>query len=89
MRARGAKVTDVVVLVGAAGWSYDEAAAYAECPLGTMKSRVFRARRALAILIEEGRVLRDTVRAGDAMGKLLRRAALAETARDAVVPQGA
>ena len=80
---------EALVLVGAAGWSYEEAAAYVECPVGTMKSRVFRARRALADLIAEGRVLRDSVRAGDAMGKLLRRAAQAETARAALSPQEA
>lgn len=80
---------EALVLIGAGGWSYEEAAAYAECPLGTMKSRVFRARRALAAFIEDGRVLRDTVRAGDAMGKLLRRVAKAESARDDVAPQGA
>ena len=74
---------EALVLVGAAGWSYEEAAAYVECPVGTMKSRVFRARRALAASMAEGRVLRDAVPAGDAMGKLLRRAAQAEQARDA------
>ena len=72
---------EALVLVGAGGWSYEEAAAYAECPLGTMKSRIFRARRALALFMDEGRVLRDAVRAGDAMDKLLRRAERAESGR--------
>jgi RNA polymerase sigma-70 factor (ECF subfamily) len=35
-------------LVGASGLSYDEAAEIAGCEVGTMKSRVFRARRMLA-----------------------------------------
>lgn len=35
-------------LVGASGLSYDEAAAIAHCEVGTMKSRVFRARKMLA-----------------------------------------
>jgi RNA polymerase sigma-70 factor (ECF subfamily) len=35
-------------LVGASGLSYDEAAEIAGCEVGTMKSRVFRARRILA-----------------------------------------
>ncbi len=78
---------EALVLVGAGGWSYEEAAAYAECPLGTMKSRVFRARRALAVYVAEGRVVRDAVKAGEAMGKLLRRVAHAESARDALALQ--
>ena len=80
---------EALVLVGAGGWSYEDAAAYARCPLGTMKSRVFRARRALVAAVEEGRVLHDAVRACDAMGKLLRRVTYAETARDALAGQKA
>jgi RNA polymerase sigma-70 factor, ECF subfamily len=38
---------EALVLVGASGFSYDEAAAIAGCPAGTMKSRVSRARREL------------------------------------------
>ena len=84
-----AEQREALVLVGAGGWSYEEAAAYAECPLGTMKSRVFRARRALAAFVEQGRVLRDAVRAGDAMAKLLNHAARAETTRHAEMLQEA
>ena len=39
---------EAVVLVGAAGMSYEEAAEIAKCPVGTMKSRVYRARVKLA-----------------------------------------
>jgi RNA polymerase sigma-70 factor (ECF subfamily) len=39
---------DALYLVGASGLSYDEAAAIAKCEVGTMKSRVFRARKMLA-----------------------------------------
>ena len=35
---------EALVLVGASGFSYEEAAAIAGCPVGTMKSRVSRAR---------------------------------------------
>ncbi len=39
---------EALVLVGAEGFSYDEAASIAGCAVGTMKSRVSRARRALS-----------------------------------------
>lgn len=38
---------DALLLVGVEGCSYDEAASFANCPVGTMKSRVSRAREAL------------------------------------------
>jgi len=38
---------EALVLVGAGGFSYQEVAAIANCPVGTIKSRVARARRAL------------------------------------------
>ncbi|MFT4074216.1 MAG: sigma-70 family RNA polymerase sigma factor [Asticcacaulis sp.] len=40
-----------LVLIGASGWSYEEAALLANCPVGTLKSRVNRAREKLASLI--------------------------------------
>ena len=39
---------EALVLVGASGFSYEEAAEIAQCALGTMKSRVSRARKELA-----------------------------------------
>lgn len=39
---------EAVLLVGASGFSYEEAAEIAGCPIGTMKSRVARARADLA-----------------------------------------
>lgn len=52
LRAGLAKLSSVhrqaLFLVGASGLSYDEAAAVARCEVGTMKSRVFRARKMLA-----------------------------------------
>ena len=45
---------EAVVLVGASGFSYDEAAAICGCPVGTMKSRVSRARNGLAAALQIG-----------------------------------
>jgi RNA polymerase sigma-70 factor (ECF subfamily) len=42
---------EALILVGASGFSYDEAAAIANCAIGTMKSRVARARGRLAQLL--------------------------------------
>jgi len=43
---------EALLLVGAGGFSYEEAAAIAQCAVGTMKSRVARARRALEEMME-------------------------------------
>lgn len=43
---------EAVLLVGASGFSYEEAATIAECPIGTMKSRVARARADLARMLD-------------------------------------
>jgi RNA polymerase sigma-70 factor, ECF subfamily len=42
---------EALILVGASGFSYDEAAAICGCPAGTVKSRVNRARTQLAELL--------------------------------------
>lgn len=42
---------EAVLLVGASGFSYEEAAHIAGCPIGTMKSRVARARADLARML--------------------------------------
>ncbi len=39
---------EVLVLIGASGFTYDEAAEICRCPVGTVKSRLSRARRELA-----------------------------------------
>lgn len=41
------ELREALVLVGGAGFSYEEAAAICSCPIGTIKSRVSRARRFL------------------------------------------
>ena len=43
---------EAVLLVGASGFSYEEAAGIAGCPIGTMKSRVARARSDLARMLD-------------------------------------
>ncbi|OYU15057.1 MAG: RNA polymerase subunit sigma-70 [Alphaproteobacteria bacterium PA4] len=45
---------EALMLVGAGGMSYEEVAAICECPIGTIKSRVGRARAALVAMIEDG-----------------------------------
>jgi len=51
-----AEQREALILVGASGFSYEEAAAICECAVGTIKSRLSRARgRLLELLSEEGR----------------------------------
>ena len=45
---------EALILVGAGGLSYEEAASICDCALGTMKSRVSRARAALEEIMESG-----------------------------------
>lgn len=47
---------EALLLVGAGGFSYEEAAQICGCAVGTIKSRVGRAHATLAAMIEEGRV---------------------------------
>jgi len=62
---------EALVLVGAGGFAYEEAAAICECAVGTVKSRVSRARRALQGILESGAYTRDGSSAGEAMGSIL------------------
>jgi RNA polymerase sigma-70 factor, ECF subfamily len=43
---------EAIVLVGASGFSYEEAAKICNCAVGTIKSRVNRARNRLAVLLQ-------------------------------------
>ena len=67
---------EALILVGAGGMSYEEAAEICDCAVGTVKSRVSRARDALRRIIETGDYARDDARASTSMG-----AVLAELAR--------
>ena len=49
---------EALLLIGAGGFSYEEAAAIAGCAVGTIKSRVGRARAQLANMIEDGAITR-------------------------------
>jgi RNA polymerase sigma-70 factor (ECF subfamily) len=48
---------EALILVGAGGLSYEEVAAIMGCPVGTVKSRVRRARDELQAILFEGRAL--------------------------------
>jgi RNA polymerase sigma-70 factor (ECF subfamily) len=63
-----------LVLVGAGGFSYEEAAAICDCAVGTVKSRVSRARRALQAILDSGAYDRDGASASDAMGAIVAQA---------------
>jgi RNA polymerase sigma-70 factor, ECF subfamily len=50
---------EAVVLVGASGFSYQEVAEICQVPVGTIKSRVNRARNKLAVLLNDERIPPD------------------------------
>jgi RNA polymerase sigma-70 factor (ECF subfamily) len=62
---------EALILVGAGGFAYEEAAEICGCAVGTVKSRVSRARRALQGILERGAYDRDGKPAGDAMRSIL------------------
>ena len=47
---------EALLLVGAGGFSYEEAAQICQCAVGTIKSRVGRARAALTAMLEDGEI---------------------------------
>jgi RNA polymerase sigma-70 factor (ECF subfamily) len=65
---------EALVLVGAGGFSYEEAAAICDCAVGTVKSRVSRARRALQGILDSGAYDRDGASASQAMGAIVAQA---------------
>jgi RNA polymerase sigma-70 factor (ECF subfamily) len=66
-----AEQREALILVGAGGFAYEEAAAICGCAVGTVKSRVSRARRALQALLETGAYDRDGRSASEAMSSIL------------------
>jgi RNA polymerase sigma-70 factor (ECF subfamily) len=66
-----AEQREALILVGAGGFAYEEAADICGCAVGTVKSRVSRARRALQAILEAGNYDRDGGAAGDAMRAIL------------------
>lgn len=57
---------EALVLIGAAGFSYEEAAEISDCAVGTIKSRVNRARRRLADTLQLDKDADDAPDAGTA-----------------------
>jgi RNA polymerase sigma-70 factor (ECF subfamily) len=62
---------EALILVGAGGFAYEEAADICGCAVGTVKSRVSRARKALQGILDTGGYPRDGSPAGDAMRSIL------------------
>jgi len=63
---------EALILVGAGGLAYDEAATIMGVPIGTVKSRVNRARAALEAILANERVERDEKRADTAMAEIIK-----------------
>ena len=72
---------EALVLVGAGGFAYEEAAEICGCAVGTVKSRVSRARRALQAILDDGAYERDGGSAADAMRAILADAERLSTGR--------
>ena len=62
---------EALILVGAGGFAYEEAAEICQCAVGTVKSRVSRARRAVQAILQAGAYRRDGLPAGEAMKSIL------------------
>jgi RNA polymerase sigma-70 factor (ECF subfamily) len=76
-----AEQREALVLVGAGGFAYDEAARICGCAVGTVKSRVSRARQALQAILDGGKYNRDSAPAGEAMSSILAQAERLSSAR--------
>ncbi len=76
-----AEQREALILVGAGGFAYEEAAVICDCAVGTVKSRVSRARRALQALLETGAYDRDGRAASEAMNSILADAQRLSSAR--------
>jgi RNA polymerase sigma-70 factor (ECF subfamily) len=66
---------EALILVGAGGFSYEEAAHICGAAVGTIKSRVSRARARLAELLARGNLISDDVQPSAAMESILRQLA--------------
>ncbi len=62
---------EALILIGAAGLSYEEASAIAGVAIGTIKSRVSRARDRLALIYAEGCITADHLPASGAMSHIV------------------
>lgn len=68
---------EALVLVGAAGCSYEEAGEMCGCPVGTVKSRVSRARRHIGRIMDGANVPRDATRPSAALADIMTQCARA------------
>ena len=66
-----AEQREALILVGAGGFAYEEAAEICGCAVGTVKSRVSRARKALQVILDSGDYERDGRSAAEAMTTIL------------------
>jgi len=64
---------EALILIGAAGFSYEEVAQMCGCAIGTVKSRVSRARDGLALILAEGTLPKDRIRPSDATASIFSR----------------
>lgn len=62
---------EALILVGAGGFAYDEAAEICGVPVGTIKSRVARARTALEQILSEGKLDRRAGAQGDSAAAMI------------------
>lgn len=74
---------EALMLVGAGGLSYDEAAHVTGVAIGTIKSRVSRARMALQTVLERGDYARDGQPAGRALDAIMASATTDQTPKPA------
>ena len=73
---------EALLLVGAGGFSYEEAADICGCAVGTIKSRVGRARAALAAMIEDGTLPKRSGSDGIAHAEIMKGLAEAQHSKD-------
>lgn len=66
--------SEALIMIGAADLSYEEAAEICGVAIGTVKSRVSRARVKLAEILDEGDLIADLMAPSAAMGAILARA---------------
>jgi RNA polymerase sigma-70 factor (ECF subfamily) len=73
LRGLPAEQREALILVGAGGFSYEDAAKIANCAIGTVKSRVARARKALSSILEGNGALPTEPRpaGGDATNEII------------------
>ena len=73
MRGLSDPQREALILVGVGGFSQDDAAALSKIPVGTVKSRVGRARKALKEILDSGTSLpiKSRPSSGDAMNEIL------------------